>query len=343
MEEDGKLVQSIFREDEVVAEKTDDQIISLIRVYDLVASDAENAKTYYHYASDELGSVTHVVDDRDVLNHYEYDVWGNLAVCEEAVPNRFLFTGQQYDGTIQQYYLRTRFYNPAIARFTQEDTYRGDGQNLYTYCQNNPVCYVDPSGHCSKDPDGNQAGSGNDGELLLPAVIPTQPQLPAVIDNYQNGISGPEADTPNNQNRTNGSEGGSEPNWEAHNAANYAKLKEQYRVAELANDLVDSITQTGTLPNNYIAKSQARAQGWSEGKALSNYAPGRAIGGDVFNNTTGILPSANGRIWYEADVGIDYTMSRSNSKNPAYRILYSNDGLIYGTYDHYNSVFPIFP
>ncbi|MCH5345426.1 MAG: ParB N-terminal domain-containing protein, partial [Acetatifactor sp.] len=77
----------------------------------------------------------------------EYDVWGNLAVCEERVPNRFLFTGQQYDPVTQQYYLRARFYNPVIARFTQEDTYRGDGLNLYAYCRNNPVCYVDPSGH----------------------------------------------------------------------------------------------------------------------------------------------------------------------------------------------------
>ena len=69
----------------------------------------------------------------------------------------------------------------------------------------------------------------------------------------------------------------------------------------------------------------------------------KALGGDVFANTNGVLPSANGRIWYEADVGVDYTMSRSNSKNPAYRILYSNDGLIYGTYDHYDTVFQIFP
>ncbi|MDE6433431.1 MAG: hypothetical protein K2L07_04310 [Lachnospiraceae bacterium] len=138
-------------------------------------------------------------------------------------------------------------------------------------------------------------------------------------------------------------ESGGKTNWEAHNVVNYAKLKEQYRVSELANDVVDSITQTGTLPSNYITKSQARAMGWSEGKALNNYAPGKAIGGDVFANTNSVLPSANGRVWYEADVGIDYTMSRSNAKNPAYRILYSNDGLIYGTYDHYNTVFQIFP
>ena len=47
----------------------------------------------------------------------------------------------------QQYYLHARFYNPVIGRFTQEDTYYGDGLNLYQYCQANPVGYVDPSGH----------------------------------------------------------------------------------------------------------------------------------------------------------------------------------------------------
>lgn len=135
----------------MVAEKKENNNIRLIRGYDLVASDIENARTYYHYASNELGSITHIVDAREVLNRYEYDVWGNLAVCEEKVPNRFLFTGQQYDPITQQYYLRARFYNPAIARFTQEDTYRRDGLNLYFYCCNNPVRYVDPSGHwCEK-------------------------------------------------------------------------------------------------------------------------------------------------------------------------------------------------
>ena len=134
-----------------------------------------------------------------------------------------------------------------------------------------------------------------------------------------------------------------ELNYPAHNAANYARLKEQYRVSELANDVVDSITKTGRLPNNYITKAQAKVLGWSEGKALNNYAPGKAIGGDIFNNSTGILPMKNGRIWYEADVGINYIMSRSNFKNPGYRILYSSDGLIYGTYDHYKTVFPILP
>ncbi len=51
------------------------------------------------------------------------------------------------DSITQQYYLRARFYNPVIGRFTQEDTDYGDGLNLYQYCQANPVGYVDPSEH----------------------------------------------------------------------------------------------------------------------------------------------------------------------------------------------------
>ncbi len=192
LEEDGKLVRYIFRGDEVVAEETEGNIIRLIRGTELLASDAENARTYYHYASDELGSVTHVVTGQgkepagggenpegSVLNRYGYDARGNLALCEETVPNRFLYTGQQYDPVTRQYYLRARYYNPVIARFTQEDTYRGDGLNLYTYCRNNPVCYVDPSGHCGKDPNG---------DFMPPAVVPEGKQLPAVYVPQQEAL-----------------------------------------------------------------------------------------------------------------------------------------------------------
>ena len=84
-----------------------------------------------------------------LLNSYEYDAWGNVVSEREEVGNRFKFNGQQLDPITGQYYLRARFYNPVIGRFTQEDTYRGDGLNLYVYCRNNPVYYVDPTGHDS--------------------------------------------------------------------------------------------------------------------------------------------------------------------------------------------------
>ena len=94
----------------------------LIRASELIAanSSTDSARTYYHYASDEMGSTTHIVDEAGaVKNRYEYDAWGNITAQEEAVPNRFKFTGQQLDPVTQQYYLRARFYNPVIARFTQ--------------------------------------------------------------------------------------------------------------------------------------------------------------------------------------------------------------------------------
>ena len=155
MEENGRLVRFIFHKGEAVAEQEENSnVIRLIRGSELIArsSDSESARTYYHYASDEMGSTTHIVDENgNVKNRYEYDAWGRITVKEEAVPNRFTYYGQQIDPITQQYYLRARFYNPVLGRFTQEDTYRGDGLNLYAYCRNNPVYYIDFSGNVSRE------------------------------------------------------------------------------------------------------------------------------------------------------------------------------------------------
>ena len=153
MEENKKLVQFIFNENrEVVVEQSNSDIKRLIRSYDLWASESEPEKTWYHYASDEQGSTIFITDEEKICNRYDYDAWGNLTTCEEIIPNRYLYTGQQFDQITQQYYLRARYYNPVIARFTQEDIYRGDGLNLYTYCDNNPIIYYDPSGYAACGP-----------------------------------------------------------------------------------------------------------------------------------------------------------------------------------------------
>ena len=153
MEENGKLVSFIYADREVITEEDEaGEHIRYIRGHELLASDSERARTYYHYACDEMGSITDITDCHGtVLNHYAYDAFGNRTVEEETVENRFGFAGEMMDAVTGQYYLRARFYNPVIARFLSEDTYYGDGLNLYAYCHNNPVGYVDPSGHiCEK-------------------------------------------------------------------------------------------------------------------------------------------------------------------------------------------------
>ena len=152
MEENGKLVSFIYADREVITEEDEaGEHIRYIRGHELLASDSERARTYYHYACDEMGSITDITDCHGtVLNHYAYDAFGNRTVEEETVENRFGFAGEMMDAVTGQYYLRARFYNPVIARFLSEDTYYGDGLNLYAYCHNNPVGYVDPSGHIKK-------------------------------------------------------------------------------------------------------------------------------------------------------------------------------------------------
>ena len=150
MEENGRLIKFLYNEDrEVVAEETGNGTITrYIRGLGIISSDSEEAKTYYHYVSDEQGSITHVLsEDAEILNHYNYDAFGNIIEKTEQVENRFCYNGEMLDSITQQYYLRARFYNPVIGRFTQEDTYYRDGLNLYQYCQANPLGYVDPSGH----------------------------------------------------------------------------------------------------------------------------------------------------------------------------------------------------
>lgn len=92
----------------------------------------------------------------------------------------------------------------------------------------------------------------------------------------------------------------------------------------------------GTLPEHYISEAEAEAQGWK--KWLGNLAevlPGKMIGGKIYRNRNHKLPEANGRIWHEAD--FDYVSGYRNNC----RLLYSNDGLLFVTYDHYITFYEI--
>ena len=87
----------------------------------------------------------------------------------------------------------------------------------------------------------------------------------------------------------------------------------------------------GHLPKNYITKEEAEALGWPGG-SLEPYAPGCSIGGGYFGNYEGLLPKKKGRRYTECDID-----TRGKKSRGAKRIVFSNDGLIYYTDDHYES------
>ena len=90
------------------------------------------------------------------------------------------------------------------------------------------------------------------------------------------------------------------------------------------------IRRTGSLPQNFITKKQAGELGW-QGGDLWRYARGKSIGGDRFGNFERRLPDKKGRIWRECD--IEYRGGPRGAK----RLIFSNDGLIFYTADHYES------
>ena len=87
----------------------------------------------------------------------------------------------------------------------------------------------------------------------------------------------------------------------------------------------------GCLPSNFITKKEAEKLGW-EGGSLEPYAPGKCIGGNRFGNYEGLLPEKDGRTYTECDID-----TLGEDRRGAKRIVFSNDGLIYYTEDHYES------
>ncbi|CRH26303.1 Ribonuclease [Chlamydia trachomatis] len=86
------------------------------------------------------------------------------------------------------------------------------------------------------------------------------------------------------------------------------------------------------LPDYYITKREAREKGWEPSKGnLCDVLPGKAIGGDYFGNREGKLPKESGRKYFEADVNYDC------GRRDAERMVFSNDGLVFISKDHYKS------
>ena len=108
-------------------------------------------------------------------------------------------------------------------------------------------------------------------------------------------------------------------------------LLDEHGTYDSRDDVALYLYQYGHLPDNFMTKAEARKKGWESG-ALNQTVPGMCIGGDRYQNYEGVLPEKKGRKYYECDIGTLKKKSRGSK-----RIIYSNDGLIYYTKDHYET------
>ena len=124
--------------------------VSYLHGLDLISQNRGGNVSYYHY--DGQHSTRQLSDvSTQVTDTYTYDAFGLLLQRTGSTENNYLYSGEQFDPNVGFYYLRARYYNPEIGRFTTVDPWKGsiyDPASLhkYIYCQNDPVDYVDWSG-----------------------------------------------------------------------------------------------------------------------------------------------------------------------------------------------------
>ncbi len=113
----------------------------------------------YFYVRNAQGDITKIVNkDGNEVVAYAYDAWGNLMSTTGSlastlgVDNPYRYRGYRVDNETGLYYLQSRYYNPSWGRFINADSILGNQgelltHNLFAYCANNPVMYVDPDGN----------------------------------------------------------------------------------------------------------------------------------------------------------------------------------------------------
>jgi|GEM_PF-557318 len=136
----------------VILETTARGITTARNVYgiNLLARIADGQTAYYFY-NGHADVVALFGENGTVLATYYYDAFGNILEETGSFNNPYRYAGYQYDIETKLYYLQSRMYDPALARFLQEDSFRGRQNdplslNHYTYCHNNPITYWDPTG-----------------------------------------------------------------------------------------------------------------------------------------------------------------------------------------------------
>jgi len=143
-----------------------------MRCFQISADGTVVSDQSYFYATNAQGDVIAIYDENGVkIYTYAYDAWGNLIEGREvaaggaaaAAVNPLRYRGYYFDAETGLYYLNSRYYNPQWGRFLNADTYISTGTgligyNMYAYCNNNPVMYIDPTGDISKEQVGAIVG-----------------------------------------------------------------------------------------------------------------------------------------------------------------------------------------
>jgi len=137
-----------------VVRETDGLGASIDYLYgDDLIQQSQNSADERYFLYDGLGSTRLLSDELGtVTDRYDYEAFGSVIYREGVSENSYQFTGEQFDEGLDQYYLRARYYDQQIGRFTQMDSWIGDSNspvtfNKYLYANSNPILNVDPSGY----------------------------------------------------------------------------------------------------------------------------------------------------------------------------------------------------
>lgn len=150
---DNVVTQFIYEGSNLILEldENGNEIAKNVYGLALISRNVGNDKGYYLYNGH--GDVEKIIDSNNAeLAKYYYDAFGVITEETGTFNNPWRYSGYYYDNEANNYYLQSRYYDPEIARFLSEDTYRGDikdvlSLNYYTYAKNNPLIYTDPDGH----------------------------------------------------------------------------------------------------------------------------------------------------------------------------------------------------
>lgn len=170
---DNQITRYYYDGDVLLAEAEVENGQSNLRNHYVTGNDKEllinESQQLYYFVTDGLENVIELRDtDGNTVNKYRYDMWGNPVETDENVENPLHYSGELWEETTGLQYLRSRWYDPSLGRFLNEDSFEGElknplSLNQYTYVENNSLINYDPNGTFSIKKNSLQGNQGSHG------------------------------------------------------------------------------------------------------------------------------------------------------------------------------------